>query len=248
MKIKRFFHQFASPRFIYNLGEKVSIYFCVLAFIFIGLGTYQGLFIAPPDYLQGDAFRIIYIHVPTAYISLLCYVIIAVASFIAYVWHIKLGYYASQALAPIGAVFTVLALLTGAIWGKPMWGSYWQWTDPRMMSELLLLFLYLGFIILSKSFNEQEKGDRVSSILAIVGIINIPIIHYSVEWWSSIHQGATLMKKGGPSIDPSMLTPLLFMLAGITCYFIYISCLRLNTIILIREQGARWQNGVNNNE
>jgi heme exporter protein C len=240
MGIKRFFHQFTSSRFVYNLGTKINNYFLILAIVFISLGTYQGLFIAPPDYLQGDAFRVIYIHVPSAYISLMCYIIMAIASFVAYVWHIKLGYYTAQAIAPIGAIFTLLTLITGALWGKPMWGTYWQWTDPRMMSELLLLFLYLGFIILSKSFSERDVGDRVSSILAIIGIINIPIIHYSVEWWTSIHQGPSLIREGGPSIDPSMLTPLLFMLIGMSCYFIWLSWIRIKSLILIREHGARW--------
>lgn len=144
MNIIKLFHQFISPRFVYWLSNVITPYMFILALILIAYGLYQGIFIAPPDYLQGDAYRIIYIHVPAAYLSLLGYVILAVSSFLGFVWHIKIGYYAARSVAGIGAIFTVIALLTGAIWGKPMWGTYWQWTDPRMMSELFLLFLYLG--------------------------------------------------------------------------------------------------------
>jgi heme exporter protein C len=240
MNIIKLFHQFISPRFVYWLSSVIIPYIFILALILIAFGLYQGIFIAPPDYLQGDAYRIIYIHVPAAYLSLLGYVILAVSSFLGFVWHIKIGYYAARSVAGIGAIFTVIALLTGAIWGKPMWGTYWQWTDPRMMSELFLLFLYLGYMALIVNITNIDQADRVGSILAMIGLINVPIIHYSVEWWSSIHQGPSIMSEGGPSIAPEMLYPLLTSILGFTLLFIFLFLYRLNTMILLRESGARW--------
>jgi len=170
-----------------------------------------GLAFAPADYQQGDSFRIIYVHVPTAALSMAIYMAMAITAAISLIWRMRLAAIISRNCAPIGAACTFLALATGSLWGKPMWGTWWVW-DARLTSELILLFLYLGYMALHDAFEDPEVGSRAASILALVGVINIPIIHYSVEWWHTLHQGATLFKFAKPSIDPSMLWPLLVML------------------------------------
>jgi len=157
-----------------------------------------------------------------------------------FIWRIKLAHAVAASAAPIGASFTFLALFTGAIWGKPMWGTYWQWADARLVSELVLLFLYLGYMLLRASFDDRDKGDRVSAILAAVGVVNVPIIHYSVEWWSTLHQGPTISRLDGPSISADMLTPLLIMIAAFTLCFGWLLLRRLQAEILDRERRTRW--------
>jgi heme exporter protein C len=205
----------------------------------IGVGLYGALFLAPADYQQGDAFRIVYVHAPSAWLSMLVYGTMAAAAGIGLVWRIKLAHAIAAAAAPVGASFTLLALATGSIWGKPMWGTWWVW-DARLTSELLLLLLYAGVIALRASIDERDRADRASGLLAIVGVVNLPIIHYSVYWWNTLHQGSTLTKLGKPSMTGDMLWPLLTMLLAFTLYFGAILLLRLRGEILLRERDASW--------
>jgi heme exporter protein C len=198
-----------------------------------------GLVFAPPDYQQGDAFRIIYVHVPSAWMSEFSYSLMAVAGAIALIWRIKIGHAVAAATAPIGASFTLLALFTGSLWGRPMWGTYWAW-DPRLTSELILLFLYFGVMSLRTAFEDGPRGDRAAALLSIVGVINIPIIHFSVVWWNSLHQAASVAKFGKPTIASSMLWPLLSMFVGFMLFLGAVLCLRLQAEILNRERQSAW--------
>ena len=215
-------------------------WFAVPAILLIIYGTYAGLFLAPPDYQQGDAFRIIYVHVPSAYLSMMAYMIMAISAAIGLIWRIKLSHAVAAAAAPLGAWFTFLALITGSIWGRPMWGTWWEWGDPRLTSELIMLFLYFGYMALRSAIDDTEKADKASAVLAIVGAVNIPIIHFSVEWWSSLHQGPTLVREGGPAIETAMLYPLLSMILGFTLLFGALMLGRVRTEILYRERRKRW--------
>ena len=240
MGFVRWFHQLASPPYIYRLAGRLAPWFGVSAVILMVGGTYGGLVLAPPDYLQGDGFRIIYVHVPSAYLGMLAYMVMATSAAIGFIWRMKMAHGLAVSAAPLGASFTFLALVTGGIWGKPMWGTYWQWADARLMSELLLLFLFLGYMVLRASFDDREKADRVSAILAVVGVVNVPIIHYSVEWWSTLHQGPTIARLDAPAITMDMLAPLLVMIVGFTVFFAWLLCKRLQGEILDREGHARW--------
>lgn len=177
------------------------------------IGLYYALYQSPADYQQGDTVRIMYLHVPAASMSLLIYSVIAFSSGAFLIWKSPLSVMVAQASAPIGAVYAFLCLTTGAIWGYPMWGAWWVW-DARLTSMLILFFFYIGYILLSSSFENQEQADRMSSILAVVGIINVPIVKFSVDWWNTLHQPASLLRKGGLAIDSSMMTPLLLMIAA----------------------------------
>ncbi len=217
-------------------------WFMVPALLLIGYGTYAGLFLAPMDYQQGDAFRIIYVHVPSAYLSMMAYMVMAISAGIGLIWRIKLSHAVAAAAAPIGACFTFLALATGSIWGKPMWGTWWEWGDPRLTSELIMLFLYIGYMALRGAIDDTVKADKASAVLALVGAVNVPIIHFSVEWWSSLHQGPTLIKEGGPAMDPAMLYPLLAMILGFTLLFGAMLLRRVRTEVLFRERRTKWVN------
>lgn len=235
-----FFHKLASPPHFYELSARLAPWFLTGGLALIGYGAIAGLFFAPPDYQQGDAFRIIYVHVPAAYLSMMAYVVMAVAAAIGLIWRMKLAHAVAAAAAPLGAWFTFLALATGSIWGRPMWGTWWEWGDPRLTSELILLFLYLGYMALRSAIDDTARADRASAVLALVGAVNVPIIHFSVEWWSSLHQGPTLVREGGPAIAPAMLYPLLVMIAGFTLYFGAVLLARVRTEVLCRERRARW--------
>ena len=239
-RLWRWFHQLASPPYMYRLAGRAAPWLAGSAGILLTAGAYGGLVLSPPDYLQGDAFRIIYVHVPSAYISMLAYVVMAGAAAIGYIWRIKLAHGLAVSVAPLGAWFTALALITGGIWGRPTWGTYWEWGDARLMFELLLLFLYIGYMVLRMSFDDREKADRVSALLAVVGVVNVPIVHYSVQWWTTLHQGRTLIRPGGPSITLDMLVPLLIMIAGFTLFFAWLLCKRVQGEILRRQNRARW--------
>ena len=239
-RLWRWFHRLASPPHIYRLAGQVSPWLAGFACVLLAAGCYGGLVLAPPDYLQGDSFRIIYVHVPSAYISMFAYVLMAGAAGIGFVWRMKLAHGVAVRVAPLGAWFTALPLVTGGIWGRPTWGPYWEWGDARLMFELLLLFLYIGYMVLRMSFDDREKADRVSALLAVVGVVNVPIVHYSVQWWTTLHQGPTLIRPDGPSIAPSMLVPLLIMIAGFTFFFAWLVCKRLQGEILRRERRTRW--------
>jgi len=232
------FHRLASPPSFYRFADLCAPWFLVVSLALIVVGVYGGLVLAPPDYQQGDAFRIIYIHVPAAWMSLFVYTFMAVASVIALVWRIKLAEVAVAAAAPVGASFTALALLTGMLWGKPMWGAYWVW-DARLTSELVLLFLYLGVVALNSAITDPRAAARAAALLALVGAVNVPIVHYSVVWWNSLHQGS-LFKGGGSTITWSMLWPLLITALGFTLLFGYTQLMRMRNELLLRERGSRW--------
>ena len=229
-----------SPKNFYFFSSKIIPWAFLFSLLFISYGLYLGLFVAPSDYQQGDAFRIIYVHVPSAWLSLFAYTSVFVCSVISLIWKIKVFEILSIASAKNGAIFTFLALITGSIWGKPMWGTWWEWGDPRLTSELLMLFLYLGYMALRASINDTQKADKLSSIFILVGAINVPVIHYSVEWWSSLHQTSTLLKLDGPSIATSMLIPLMATIIGTMLYFISLLLIRVRAEVIYRHRGSKW--------
>jgi len=233
------FHRLASPREFFRIAGRWVPWLGIAAAALMLAGLYLGLFVAPPDYQQGESYRIIFIHVPAAWMSLFVYVVMAAAAAIGLIWRIKLSHIVSICSAPIGASFTFLALATGSLWGKPMWGTWWVW-DARLTSELLLLFLYLGVIALYNAFEQRQSGERAAGILALVGVINIPIIHYSVEWWNTLHQGPTVTKLDAPSIHPSMLTPLLLMAVAFMLYYAALLLYRVRYEVLDREHRSQW--------
>jgi heme exporter protein C len=233
------FHRLGSPPYIYRLAGRLTPWFGWIAAVLLLGALFDGLVLAPPDYQQGDGFRIIYVHVPTAWLSLMIYTWMAVAAAVGLIWRIKVAHAAAAACAPIGASFTAVALVTGMLFGKPMWGAYWVW-DPRLTSELLLLFLYLGYMGLRASFDDLQRADRASAVLAIVGIVNVPIVHFSVIWWNSLHQGSSLSLTGKDTIATPMLIPLLLSMLGFTLYFLAVVLVRLRGEVLRRERAASW--------
>ena len=210
-----------------------------LALILVSVGLVWGLFYAPPDYQQGDSYRIIFIHVPAAMFSMGAYTGMAIAALIALVWQIRTAEWAIAAIAPVGAVLTFVALFTGAVWGKPMWGTWWEW-DARLTSELILLFLYIGVLALYYAFNDARTGAKAAAILSLVGVVNVPIIHFSVCWWISLHQGATITKFSKPSMPPEMLIPLLISIAGFLFLTAALITQRLRNEILKQELHRPW--------
>lgn len=232
------FHKLGSPPLLYRLATRVSPWFMALTLILLVAGLVGGLVLAPPDYQQGDGFRIIYVHVPSAILSIMVFALMAGASAVGLIWRLRMAHAVTIAAAPIGAAFTFLALVTGSLWGKPMWGTYWVW-DARLTSELVLLFLYFGAIAIIRAFTDQRTGDRAGAVFVLVGAVDLPIIHYSVLWWATLHQGATL-KLSGSNMPTSMLWPLLTMMAAFTCYFIWLLALRVRAEILRREWRASW--------
>ncbi|WP_445765707.1 heme ABC transporter permease [Rheinheimera sp.] len=235
----KWLHPLAKPETLYHFCRRCYPWLMALALLLLALGNIWGLAFTPPDYQQGDSYRIIHLHVPSAIMSMGTYSAMAIAAFTALVWQIKTAQWAVLALAPIGAVYTAIALITGMAWGKPMWGAWWVW-DARLTSELILLFLYLGVIALSGAFADRQTGAKVASLLAVVGVINLPIIHFSVEWWNTLHQGASITKFAKPSIDPSMLWPLLISILAFKVLMLALLCLRLRTTILQNEQHRPW--------
>ncbi|WP_144394911.1 heme ABC transporter permease [Pleionea sediminis] len=233
------FFRLGSPKWFYQIAGRWQPWIWGLTLIGLSVGTVWGLFIAPPDYYQGDLARIIYIHVPAAYLSMFTYVIMAVSAAIGLIWRMKMAFMFSISCSPIGAAFTLLALVTGSLWGKPTWGTYWVF-DARLTSELILLFLYLGHMALYNASDDIKTADKSAAILAIVGVVNIPIIHYSVEWWNSLHQPASLSKLAKPSIDESMLWPLLIMIFSFKLFFISMVLPWLRNNILWRERDSQW--------
>jgi heme exporter protein C len=240
MKLPRWFHLLGSPPFVYRLAEKLCPWLGAFGLALLVVGSVWGLAIAPPDFQQDEVYRIIYIHPQTAYVGMMAYVVMALAAGIGYVWRIKLAHAVAVSAAPLGAWFTFCALVTGAIWGRPTWGTYWQWGDPRIMFETLLLFLFLGYLALRSAFDDRDKADKVTAILAVVGVVNVPIIHYSVEWWNSLHQGPTILRAGGPAMTTDMLVPFLIMVLGFTFTFYWLLLRRLQAEIIEREGDARW--------
>ena len=196
----------------------------------IAVGLYFALLAGPPDYQQGETVRIMYIHVPSAWMALAIYLFVAVASAVALVWRHPLAEIAAVAAAPIGAAFTLVCLVTGSLWGRPMWGAWWVW-DARLTSVLVLFFLYLGYIALVNAFDEPNRGARAGSVLALVGAVNLPIVKFSVDWWNTLHQPASVVRLGGPRIDIAMLVPLLAMAAGFSLLFLALTMLRMRTAL-----------------
>lgn len=234
-----FIYKLASPKYFYDIAGKLTPWFGWLFVLLVLPGLYGGLVLAPADYQQGDSFRIIYVHVPSAWMSMFVYVFMAVNAAVGLIWRIKLSDIMVSSSAPIGAAFTLLALVTGSLWGKPMWGTYWVW-DARLTSELILLFLYLGFIALQTAIEDKRLAARAGAILVLVGVVNIPIIHYSVEWWNTLHQGPTVTKFDKPSIHISMLIPLLLMALAFQFYFFANLLMRARCEVLEREKNSAW--------
>ena len=235
----KWLHSYADPERAYKLSGTLLPWFAMLAISMIGIGTVWGLVFAPTDYQQGDSYRIIFIHVPAASMSMAAYMAMATSSFIGLVWQIKSADWAAAAIAPIGAVITFIALITGATWGKPMWGTWWVW-DARLTSELVLLFLYLGVISLYTSFEDKVLAARAAGIIAIVGVINIPIIKYSVDWWSSLHQPSTIKITEESSMPTEMLYPLLINIVGFGVMIGAITLVRFRSEILARNGMRPW--------
>ncbi len=238
-RCKTWFHRWGSPAWFYRVSGRLIPWLWCGFFLLAIPGLIWGLFIAPPDYLQGNSYRIIFIHVPSAWQSMLIFAIMAVLALIGIVWRIRVAETLAMCCAPIGAAFTVITLATGSLWGKPTWGTYWQW-DGRMTSELVLLFLYLGVIGLHQAIDEPRRAARAAGLLALVGVVNLPIIHYSVEWWTTLHQGTTVSLMGESSIDPSMLWPLLLMVLAVKLYFGANLLTRTRNALLVQDRDKNW--------
>ena len=224
-------HRFANPARFLRLADAILPWCAGATLILLVAGLYLGLFVAPPDYQQGESVRIMYVHVPAAWMAMFVYACLALASAVALIWRHPLADLAAQAASPIGACFTFVALVTGSLWGKPMWGTWWVW-DARLTSVLVLFFLYLGHIALAHGFDDPTRGARASAILALVGFVNVPIIKFSVDWWSTLHQPASVLRLGGPTIDGSMLRPLLLMGTAFTLLFVCLLLVRMKAALL----------------
>jgi heme exporter protein C len=224
----------ANPTRFLSLVGAVVPWLAALAVGLLGVGLYLAFFVAPPDYQQGETVRIMFVHVPAAWLAMFGYMLIAVAALGTLIWRHPLADVAAKAAAPIGATFCFIALVTGSLWGKPMWGTYWVW-DARLTSMLVLFLLYLGLIALWQAIEEPGRAGRAAAILALVGAVNIPIIKFSVDWWNTLHQPASIVRLGGPSIDPSMLWPLLVMAVGFTLLFVLLHLIAMRAEILRRR-------------
>ena len=230
-------HRFANPNRFLRLSGAVLPWLSVLTAILFIAGIYYALFASPADFQQGETVRIMYVHVPSAWLSTFCYAVLAVASAVSLIWRHPLADLSARAAAPLGAAFTALALVTGSLWGKPMWGAWWVW-DARLTSVLILLFLYLGHIALSRAFDDPVRGARAAAVLALVGVVNLPIIKFSVDWWNTLHQPASISRLGPPTIDAAFLTPLLLMAAAFTAFFITMLLIRTRTEVTARKVRA----------
>ena len=230
---------YAAPQTFYGLAGKAAPVFYALAAVLGAIGLYIGFFVAPTDAQQGEGYRIIFIHVPTAWMSMFLYVVMAFWAAIGLAFNTRLSSMMAQAIAPTGAWMTFLALWTGALWGKPMWGTWWVW-DARLTSELILLFLYLGFMALQAAIDDPRRSDRAGALLAIVGVVNVPIIYFSVQWWNTLHQGASVSLTRSPSMATTMLWGMLVMALAFWMYCIGATLTRVRAIILERERHTDW--------
>ncbi len=233
-------HRFANPAQFNRLADKILPWAIAITIITFGVGLYYALFNSPEDYQQGNSVRMMYVHVPAAWMAMFVYAVLAVSGFTALVWKHPLAVVAGKAAAPIGAVFTLLALITGSLWGKPMWGTYWEW-DGRMTSVLVLFFFYLGYMALWQGIEDEEKAGKATSILALVGVVNLPIIKFSVEWWNTLHQPASVMRLDGPAIHSDMLIPLLTLALAYKAYFVVVFLWRMKLEINVRKISAMQQ-------
>lgn len=230
-------HFLANPARFMRIGAVALPWCWGVAAVCLGLGLWLGLFVSPADYQQGESVRIMYIHVPSAWLALAVYTLVAVVSAMGLVWKHPLAFLIGRAAAPLGAAFTLVCLVTGALWGQTSWGTWWVW-DARLTSVLVLFFLYLGYIALGSAFDDADRGNRAAALLAVVGLVNVPIIKFSVEWWATLHQPASVLRLGGPAIHPSMLTPLLLMAAGFAAYFLALLILGVRAEIAGRKVQA----------
>lgn len=227
-------HRFANPRRFRKLADAILPWSMGIMAAAFAVGIYMALITSPADFKQGESVRIMYIHVPSAWMALLTYTIIAVASGVSIIWRHPLADLAAKSAAPVGLAFTGLALITGSLWGKPMWGDWWVW-DARLTSVLVLFFLYLGYIAIWQAIEDQNQASRAAAILALVGFVNVPIIKFSVEWWSTLHQPASVIRLDGPTIDGSMLVPLLVMVLAFKAYFITVLLWRMKAELVARK-------------
>ena len=236
---RRHWLRFAAPARFYALAGRLLPWCWAAALLFGVAGLVVGLLIAPSDFQQGDAYRIIFIHVPAAWMSMLIYVVMAGWAGLGLVLNTRLSSMMATALAPTGALMTLIALWTGSLWGKPTWGAWWVW-DARLTSELLLLFLYIGFMALQAASDDPRRGDRAGAILALVGVVNVPIIYFSVVWWNTLHQGSSIAATRAPSMASTMLAGMLLMVAAFWAWSIAVALHRVRSIVLEREQGSDW--------
>ena len=228
------FDWLANPNRFNKITEKIQPYILLIAITTLISGLYFGLFDSPKDYQQGDAVRIMYVHVPSAWLASFLYFSLAISCVFYLVWKHPLADLVSSSIAPIGALFSALTLVTGSLWGKPMWGTWWVW-DARLTSMLVLFFFYLGYILLSNAFERKIDGSKTASVLAIVGLINLPIVKFSVDWWHTLHQPASIIKIGGPSIDDKMLLPLILMIFALSFFSLYLIILNVKTKLIEKK-------------
>ncbi len=238
-RLVKLYHQLGSPPTFYRMTAKWQPWLLWTGIVVMLWGLFDGLFVAPIDYQQLESFKISYIHVPAAWMSMFIYLAMGVAGFMALVWRMKVAEAVMMASAPIGAIFTLLTLVTGSLWGKPMWGTWWDW-DARMTSELILLFLYIGVMATYNAYDDPRKGARVAALVAVIGLVNLPIIRYSVEWWSTIHQPSTVNLFGDQHIPWSMLRGWLIMAIGTKLYYGYSVLKRTRLLLLETERHTAW--------
>lgn len=232
-------YKYAAPANFYPLAGKIIPAVAVLTILLFAIGLYVGLFVAPADFQQGDAYRIIFIHVPAAWMGMFLYVLLAIYAGIGWAFNARLASMMATAISPTGAIFTLISLVTGSLWGKPTWGVWWVW-DARLTSTLILMFLYIGFISLQSSIDDPRRADRAGAVLALVGLINVPIIYFSVQWWNTLHQGATIRIANKPTMAPPMLAAMLILLAACWVYSMAVTLVRVRRIIEERERDAPW--------
>ncbi len=231
--------KYSAPANFYPLAGRMIPWFGTAAAVLTVIGLYVGFFVAPTDYQQGEAYRIIYIHVPAAWMAMFAYLVMAGWCAVSLIWNTRLAAMMAQALAPTGAMFAFVSLWTGAFWGRPTWGAYWVW-DARLTSTLILLFLYLGYIALRAAIDDPRRADRASALLALVGAINVPIIYFSVKWWNTLHQGASVSMTSSPKMAQAMLASMLILAFAAWFYTIAVTLSRVRSIILMREAHADW--------
>ncbi len=231
--------KFSSPQNFYNLAGRMWPWFATLATLLTAVGLWISFFVAPTDAQQGEGYRIIFVHVPTSQMSMFIYIVMAAWAGFGLAFNTRLSGMMASALAPTGALFAFLSLVTGALWGKPMWGAWWVW-DARLTSELILLFLYLGFLALQASIDDPRRADKACAVLALVGVVNVPIIYFSVKWWNTLHQGASVSLTRSPTMASTMLWGMLIMVVACWMYAITIALLRVRNIILERERHTEW--------
>ena len=237
--IKKFFHQFASPKSYFGIANKFGKPVLATFFLLYISALVWGLLFTPPDAVQGDSYRIIYMHVPASFMAQILFVVMAITSAVFLIWKLKLAAYVSKSIAPIGAIVTFFALFSGSIWGIPTWGTWWQW-DARITSTLILFIMYLGLISLHASFENKDKADKFFSVLVLIGVVNIPIIKKSVDWWSTLHQSASITLTSKPAIDPLMLYPLMFSIVAFIGLIFGLVILSSQNEILKREKYKSW--------